>query len=87
MTRTNNTLQDIANLLLEHPVEQREDLLHEELDRVTIYRYNCWEILNEIQPQHFELEGLGTTATTPEQLTWWCLYERFMNEFGILLDN
>jgi hypothetical protein len=87
MTRTNNTLQDIANLLLEHSVEHREDLLLEELDRATIYYHNCWEIINEVRPTSFMVEGIGDYATGPDSLAWAILYERFMAEFGILLDN
>ena len=87
MTQTNNILQDIAALLLEHSPEMREDILHEELDRVTIYRSNCWAILCEIQHSTFELADLGTTAKTPEELTWWLLYQRFITEYGILLTE
>jgi len=87
MTRTNNTLQDIANLLLEHSVEHREDLLIEELNRVTIYRSNCWDIINELRPSSFYCSRIGEANTSPEALAWSILYDRFLNEYGILLDN
>lgn len=82
-----NTLQDIATLLLEHPVDQREDLLFEELDRATMYYHACWAILDEERPTSFLIEGIGEHATGPDQLAWSILYDRFITDYGILLDN
>lgn len=87
MTKTNNTLQDIASLLLEHSIDQREQLLFEELDRVTIYRSNCWEILAEIQPTDFACNMSGGWHKTPEHLVWSLLHDRFITDYGILLTE
>jgi hypothetical protein len=83
----NNTLQDIATLLLEHPVNQREDLLFEELERAVIYTSNCWDIINEYRPSDFYDDEIGEFFATPEQLAWKILHDRFMTDYGILLDN
>ena len=82
----NNTLQDIATLLLEHSVEHREELLFEELDRATMYYHACWAILDEERPTSFFIDGIGQHATGPDNLAWSILYDRFMLEYGILLD-
>ena len=82
-----NTLQDIATLLLAHSVELREQLLHEELDRVTIYRSHCWDILTELQPTNFDCPMTGGWARNPEQLVWGHLYELFYEQYGILLTE
>jgi hypothetical protein len=76
---------DIAILLLEHEQEQREQILFEELDRACIYRSNCWDIINEERPFDFYNETTGENATTPEQLAWAILYEKFMDEYSTLI--
>jgi hypothetical protein len=81
----NLELQDIANLLLEHEQEQREQILFEELDRACIYRSNCWDIINEERPIDFYNDTTGENATTPEQLAWAILYEKFMDEYSTLI--
>jgi hypothetical protein len=81
-----NTLQDIATLLLEHPVNTREHLLFEELERAVIYTSNCWDIINDDRPSDFYDEEMGEFLNTPEQLAWKILYDRFMNDYGILLE-
>jgi hypothetical protein len=82
---TRELLEDIANLLLEHEQEQREDLLFEELDRACIYRSNCWDIINEVRPVDFYNDTTGEHATSPEQLAWSILYERFLNDYSTLI--
>jgi hypothetical protein len=79
-------LEDIANLLLEHEQEQREDILHQELDRATIYRSNCWDIINEVRPVDFYNNQTGDVNTTPEALAWLILYNQFLNEYSTLID-
>ena len=81
----NSVLQDVANLLLEHEQEQRETILFEELDRLIIYRSNCWDIINEERPIDFYNDTTGENATTPEQLAWAILYEKFMDEYSTLI--
>lgn len=78
-------LEDIANLLLEHEQEQREDILFEELYRLSIYRYNCWDIINEARPVNFYNEEIGEYSKTPEQLAWAILYAKFMEEYSTLI--
>ena len=79
-------LEDIANLLLEHDKEQREDILYEELNRVTIYRALCWDIINEVRPTDFYCPLLREANTTPQALAWSILYDRFINEYSTLID-
>jgi hypothetical protein len=78
-------LEDIANLLLEHEQEQRETILFEELYRLGLYRYNCWDIINEARPVNFYNEEIGDYAQTPEQLAWAILYNRFMANYSTLI--
>jgi hypothetical protein len=81
-----DTLNEIAELLLKHSIDVREDLLFEELNRATIYSANCWDIINEVRPRNFFCPLLGEANTTPEQLAWSILYERFIDDYGILLE-
>lgn len=78
-------LEDIANLLLEHEQEQREDILFEELDRACIYTTNCWDIIREERPSDFVMEYLGEYAKTPAQLAYSILYAKFMDEYSTLI--
>lgn len=78
-------LEDIANLLLEHEQEHREDILYEELDRACIYTHNVWEILNEERPINFYNEVTGDYCETPYQLAYSILYEKFMDEYATLI--
>ena len=79
-------LEDIANLLLEFEQENREDILFEELNRATIYTSNCWDIINEARPFSFFNYTIGKHVTSPEQLAWAILYERFLNDYSTLID-
>jgi len=78
-------LEDIANLLLEHEQDQREDILFEELDRACIYTHNVWEILNEERPINFFNDATGEHCETPYQLAWVVLYEKFMEDYSTLI--
>lgn len=79
-------LEDIAQTLLEFEQQDRGDILIEELNRLTIYTYNCWEIINEVRPSSFYCPLLGEANTTPEQLAWSILYDKFLNEYSTLID-
>lgn len=83
---TRELLEDIANLLLEHEQEQREEILFEELNRATIYRASCWDIINEARPVSFYCPLLGEANTTPEALAWSILYNQFLNDYSTLID-
>lgn len=78
-------LEDIAELLLEHEQEQREDILFEELDRACIYTHNVWDILNEERPINFYNEETGEPCNNPYQLAWAILYAKFMDEYSTLI--
>jgi hypothetical protein len=82
---TRELLEDIANLLLEHEQEQRETILFEELERLCIYRSNCWDIINEERPTDFFIEEIGKYAYKPEMLAWNILYNRFMTDYSTLI--
>jgi len=79
-------LEDIANLLLHHEQENREDILYEELNRVLMYKANCWDIINEARPLNFYCPLLGEFNKTPEQLAWTILYNQFLNDYSTLID-
>lgn len=78
-------LEDIANLLLEHEQEQRETILFEELERATIYRASCYDIINEGRPTDFFIDEIGNFSYKPEMLAWNILYNRFMANYSTLI--
>lgn len=78
-------LEDIATLLLEYEQEHREDIFFEELERACIYTYACWDIINEERPSSFFIDYLGEHATSPQQLAWYILHDKFMDEYSTLI--
>ena len=82
---TREILEDIANLLLEHEQEQREDILFQEIDRACIYTYACWDIIGEECPSDFYIDDLGEYAQNPAQLAYSILYAKFMEEYSTII--
>lgn len=84
MEKINSIIEEIAETLKEYPIENREQILFEEIEREIIYYSNVWDILNEARPTTFEVELVGYVKT-PEQLAWSVLYEQFLNRFETLI--
>jgi len=82
---TRELLEDIANDLLNYEQAEREQILFESLDNACIYRSDCWDIINEERPVDFYNDEIGEHAQTPEQLAYWILYTKFMDEYSTLI--
>lgn len=86
MEKINTIVEEIAETLNSFPIENREAILHEEIDRHLIYKNDIWDILNDARPSSFYIEISGLTATTPELLAYHLIYDTFLNRFNNLIQ-
>lgn len=71
------TLEEIKETLLQYNKEEREQILHEEIDRETIYYNDCFNIVNDARPVSFYNEITGEYCKDINELAWYILYAAF----------
>lgn len=85
MNKINTIIEDIATTLNSYSFEDREQILHEELDRAVIYYSTQNQIIFEHAPTSYFIGELGEYAKTPAELAWWILYTKFYDRFTDLM--
>lgn len=85
METINRLTEEIATTLNSYSIEDREQILYEELDRAVIYYSTQNQIIYEHGPTSYFIGELGEYAKTPEELAWWILYTRFYDRFTDLM--
>jgi hypothetical protein len=75
-------IEEIAKELKTYLKEDRETILHEELERNVIYYNDIWQVLNEERPTSFNCYLTGEELKTPSSLAYSILLEAFYYRFG-----
>jgi hypothetical protein len=87
MKTINERIEEIAKEVQQYPLEERIYILNEDIERQVIYYRDQWDILNEARPSTFDLEQIGETARTPAELSFWILYNAFLERFPDLVEE
>jgi hypothetical protein len=75
-------LEDIVEELKQYKREDREEILHQEIDRNVMYFHDAWLIIQEERPSDFRCYLTGELLTDPSQLAYSILLNAFYLRFG-----